>query len=206
MPVQGWFSTPIYYDKVQEPVLSKIQQEFAGVVSEFEKKGAFEHNENWVPRTHKLSDKNFNTNFLYDYKLDNFINELSLHIGAFTREIGVPPNRTPSFKIVNSWMTKFGTDEFAHSHDHGSSDISGTYYYKVPIQSDSDSGNIQFQSPVEQIKISYVSEHMARHVTYPAETGGMILFPSWLRHGVSVNKSDEDRISVSFNITFKRDF
>jgi hypothetical protein len=204
MPVEGWFSTPIYCNTVQEPILSTIQQEFGRVVSEFENNNTFQYNESWVPGTHKLSDKNFSTNFLYDYKLNTFMNELSLHIGAYIQELGVPANRTTSFKITSSWMTKFAPNEFAHSHDHGSSDISGVYYYKVP--SHSDGGNLQFQSPVEQIKTSYISEHISMQATYPAETGRIILFPSWLKHGVTVNRSDEDRISVSFNVSFKRPF
>ena len=32
--------------------------------------------------------------------------------------------------------------------------------------------------------------------------GGMILFPSHLAHRVNENKSDEDRISIAFNIKF----
>ena len=204
MPVQGWFSTPIYFNTVQEPILSTIQQEFDNVVSEFEKNDTFEYNERWVPGTHKVSDKNFKTDFLKDYKLDAFMNELSMHVDAYVQEIGVPVERTTSFKIISSWMTKFAPNEFAHSHNHGSSDISGTYYYKV--SSHSYNGNIQFHNPVEQIRTSYISEHIPWQVTYPAEIGGIILFPSWLSHGVTANRSDEDRISVSFNISFKRDF
>ena len=32
----------------------------------------------------------------------------------------------------------------------------------------------------------------------------MILFPSHLAHRVNENKSDEDRISIAFNIIFER--
>ncbi|HEY5079843.1 MAG TPA: TIGR02466 family protein, partial [Opitutaceae bacterium] len=37
------------------------------------------------------------------------------------------------------------------------------------------------------------------HVTYPARAGDLILFESWLRHGVSQNRVDGERISISFN-------
>ena len=204
MPVQGWFSTPIYFNKVQEPVLSTIQKEFDSVVSEFEKNDIFQYNEGWLPGTHKISDRSFKTNFLEDYELNTFTTELSMHVNAYVQGIGMPANKAVSFKIINSWMTKFAADEFAHSHDHGSSDISGVYYYKVPNHSNS--GEIQFHSPVEQLSTSYVTEHIPRQVTYPAEVGGIILFPGWLRHGVTVNRSNEDRMSISFNISFKREF
>ena len=36
-------------------------------------------------------------------------------------------------------------------------------------------------------------------VKYPAETGKVILFESWLRHEVASNQTDEERISISFN-------
>jgi uncharacterized protein (TIGR02466 family) len=36
-------------------------------------------------------------------------------------------------------------------------------------------------------------------VTYPAETGKVILFESWLRHEVAANQTEEERVSISFN-------
>ena len=33
----------------------------------------------------------------------------------------------------------------------------------------------------------------------------MILFPSYIPHGVMTNETNEDRVSVSFNIYFDRD-
>jgi len=32
------------------------------------------------------------------------------------------------------------------------------------------------------------------------EEGRMYVFPSWLEHGVEVNRSDQDRVSISFNV------
>ena len=36
--------------------------------------------------------------------------------------------------------------------------------------------------------------------------GLLVLFPSHLQHDVEVNKSDEDRISVSFNLKLNNQF
>ena len=36
-------------------------------------------------------------------------------------------------------------------------------------------------------------------VTYPARAGNLILFESWLRHGVASNTASGERISISFN-------
>ena len=35
-----------------------------------------------------------------------------------------------------------------------------------------------------------------------AKDGRLIIFPAWLSHGVPANRSNRDRISVSFNIMF----
>ncbi len=32
------------------------------------------------------------------------------------------------------------------------------------------------------------------------EAGTLVIFPSWLEHGVNQNLSDADRISIAFNI------
>ena len=39
----------------------------------------------------------------------------------------------------------------------------------------------------------------------PATEGSLLLFPSHLQHKVEENKSDEDRISISFNLKFLND-
>jgi uncharacterized protein (TIGR02466 family) len=41
------------------------------------------------------------------------------------------------------------------------------------------------------------------HLTYPARAGHLILFESWLRHGVAANPVDGERISISFNYNWR---
>ncbi|WP_407681162.1 MULTISPECIES: putative 2OG-Fe(II) oxygenase [Pseudanabaena] len=36
--------------------------------------------------------------------------------------------------------------------------------------------------------------------TYKLRIGSMLLFPSWLGHGVETNMSEESRITIAFNI------
>lgn len=37
-------------------------------------------------------------------------------------------------------------------------------------------------------------------ITYKAYEGTMLLFPSWLMHGIEPNLSGEDRVCINFNI------
>ena len=37
-------------------------------------------------------------------------------------------------------------------------------------------------------------------ISYKVHEGMMLIFPSWLLHGVEMNMSDQDRVCISFNI------
>ena len=47
-------------------------------------------------------------------------------------------------------------------------------------------------------------EEYGQEVFWLPIPGRMIMFPSWVRHSVEPNQSDEYRISVSGNITFRK--
>ena len=77
----------------------------------------------------------------------------------------------------------------------------GVYYLKKG-DLDADDGHIYFKSPLVQAQTSLC--YFGGKIVIPAKQGGLLLFPGWLEHGVNMNNSDEDRISVSFDITFNR--
>ena len=105
----------------------------------------------------------------------------------------------------NCWININKKGDYNTKHIHGMSDLSGVFYLKVP----KDSGNIKFDSPNEynqSAEINSYSEDIVRSfdvsATYVCHSkpGMIFVFPSSLTHCVEVNKSREDRISVSFNI------
>ena len=92
-------------------------------------------------------------------------------------------------------------------HIHPTSNLSGVLWIKCPEKC----GEIVFASPYEFVGFKelesysdkFIKENNA-YISYrinPKE-GYMILFPSHLAHRVNENKSDEDRISIAFNIKF----
>jgi uncharacterized protein (TIGR02466 family) len=199
MAIEGWFSTPIYHSMVEDPEFTQIQSDFAKVVDSLNQQDAFQYNPGWLPNTHKLSDITFTKNLIEEYNLNAFAQELLKHVSLYTQQLGCPPNKVSEFKITQSWMTNTGPGNYAHTHNHGSADISGVYYYKTNGQD----GSINFMSPVSQFS-TYMLEHLPNNVSYPPQEGKIILFPGWLDHGVPENKTSDDRISVSFNISFRR--
>ena len=87
--------------------------------------------------------------------------------------------------------------------------MSGVLWVKAP----KNSGNIIFESPYMwsgDTEINSYTEDFKKlnkqyqiHYFEPEE-GSLLIFPSYIRHSVSENKSNEDRISVAFNLTFKK--
>jgi uncharacterized protein (TIGR02466 family) len=89
-------------------------------------------------------------------------------------------------------------------HDHANCLFSGVYYVKTPP----DCGNIMFYDPRDaktfyKPAVSSFTAYTADAVAHAAEAGVLLIFPSWLKHGVEPNLSDEDRVSISFNYVFQ---
>ena len=107
--------------------------------------------------------------------------------------------------INNSWAIINGKFASNSVHDHPNSLLSGVYYIKSP----KDCGGLFFRDPrvgAHRILPPYLefTAWTMPSVTYKPVEGTMIIFPSWLTHGVEPNLSDEERVSISFNIGVKQ--
>ena len=87
------------------------------------------------------------------------------------------------------------------SHIHTNSVISGTYYVCVPHGA----GPIVYEDPRHAMmmaappkKQNAPREHQSQ-ISETPEVGSLLLWESWLRHEVPVNRADGLRISISFN-------
>ena len=87
-------------------------------------------------------------------------------------------------------------------HHHGNSAISAAYYVRAP----KNSGDIVFYDPrpapvyFHPIATKPNSLNAMVNAISPVE-GGLVLFPSYLEHSVNANKSNEERIVISFNVS-----
>ena len=107
--------------------------------------------------------------------------------------------------LIYAWININKPGNYNVKHLHPTNDLSGVLWIKAP----QNSGDIVFDSPNnfesflenksynDDFKKSYFIDDS--YHCYPTE-GRMIVFPSHLSHHVQENKSNEDRISVSFNI------
>jgi len=107
----------------------------------------------------------------------------------------------PAIKICNYWFNVNVKGNYNTVHNHQHSILSGVYYVDIP---DHNMGAIEFYR--DDDAQYYIPENLNRYnqftstkATYQAQTGLLLIFPSWLKHFVQVNQSDLPRISMSFN-------
>tara|TARA_Y100001938_G_scaffold23471_1_gene30596 strand:+ start:19 stop:603 length:585 start_codon:yes stop_codon:yes gene_type:complete len=108
--------------------------------------------------------------------------------------------------IGNMWANINPPGGYNMPHVHPNSHFSGVYYIKAP----KDSGNIVFNEPktgahmvMPRRKEGKPPSHLWKEVHVDPLEGRIIIFPSWLWHSVQPNKSNDIRISVSFNFLQK---
>jgi uncharacterized protein (TIGR02466 family) len=88
------------------------------------------------------------------------------------------------------------------SHLHTNAVISGTYYVAVP----EGSGALVFEDPRHAMLMAapprkaHAPRAMQTYVSVEPEAGTLILWESWLRHEVALNRASAARISISFNM------
>ena len=100
------------------------------------------------------------------------------------------------YTITHSWAALFVKGNYGHIHSHGEADIAGVYYHELP----ENSGGLFFEPPAPGLCDSLVFSKWGRRMTPNVSEGTMLLFPGFLKHGIETNKTDLDRLSLSFNI------
>ena len=106
---------------------------------------------------------------------------------------------------IDAWVNINKPGDYNSKHDHPTSNLSGVLWIKTP----KNSGAIEFDSPISFQAHSELNAYnndfknknniFHRYYFEPTE-GNMLVFSSCLIHDVKKNLSQEDRISVSFNI------
>ncbi len=103
--------------------------------------------------------------------------------------------------LDNIWINVLEPGGFHCGHIHPHGVLSGTVYVAVP----KGGGAIRFEDPRLAMMMAAplrrgdaAADNRPFHTVAP-KPGTVLLWESWLRHEVPLNRSDEDRISVSFN-------
>jgi uncharacterized protein (TIGR02466 family) len=108
-----------------------------------------------------------------------------------------------ALEITGCWSTVLAKGAAHRAHTHPNNFLSGVYYVRTPPGADT----INFHDPRNQAKVIRppVVELTAGNtdqVVVRVMNGTLLMFPSYLEHSVDANMSEEERISISFNIMF----
>ncbi len=103
--------------------------------------------------------------------------------------------------MTDCWVNIMPAGTMHGLHLHPLASVSGTYYVRVPAGSP----GLKFEDPrldrfmAAPPRKAAATPKSRPWITFPAESGRLVLFESWLRHEVAANTADDERISVSFN-------
>jgi len=112
--------------------------------------------------------------------------------------------RSRDFVITGCWANVNPPGGHNPSHSHPNNYLSGVYYVAIPAGE----GKIRFEDPRIQAQVmmpavTELTPNNGNCVNLGVKPGRLLVFPSWLAHSVSANRSQENRISISFNLMFK---
>ena len=123
---------------------------------------------------------------------------IAKHVSAFVRKSDFEMGGR-KLALDSLWINVMEKGAIHAPHIHPHSVVSGTYYVTVPESS----GAIRFEDPrLPMLMAAPPKKAKAKNptfVTVQPKPGMLLLWESWLRHGVEPNRAKGQRISVSFN-------
>jgi len=135
-----------------------------------------------------------------------FMSEINEQVIQFSHDIIKMINikYDGNIKITGAWVNASPPGIKHHVHSHPNNYLSGVYYVRAHPGADT----INFLDPrmvVGLIRppIHQHNELNSESVTVDIKAGELCFFPHWLRHSVNENTSQEDRISIAFNVMFE---
>jgi uncharacterized protein (TIGR02466 family) len=196
---QGQYADHVKYNQLLLDEINKIKDDQTITKSSEESYGV-----GWTSYYATNGDFNSKYNLINNpitEKLQSFIWE-SLY--EYLSYIGINTSNIPYLRFGVMWANINNKYSYHSSHIHPNSYYSGVYYVKVP----KNSGKILFTDPRNSIRTFELepsekqkfSDAVIRQVPIDPFNGGLVLFPSWLAHEVEQQLSDDERVSIAFNI------
>jgi uncharacterized protein (TIGR02466 family) len=126
--------------------------------------------------------------------------QLDRHVAVFAQQVQFDLGRR-KLKLDSIWVNVMARGGVHAPHIHPHSVVSGTFYVTAPAGA----GAISFEDPRLPLMMAApprkagAGAENRSFVKLTPKAGTLLLWESWLRHGVEANKAKAPRISVSFN-------
>jgi len=142
---------------------------------------------------------------VFETKFANLKEYCENHIKIYVKEVFGNHDKGLTFYITQSWVNITKPGETHGLHWHMNSIISGVFYISVQ-----EGDHISFFDPFYKLKNIILIDHEEIQAwnsdmyRINVTNNELILFPSWLDHGITQNESaTTDRISLAFNVFVK---
>ncbi|MEO0539887.1 MAG: TIGR02466 family protein, partial [Cyanobacteria bacterium P01_A01_bin.105] len=146
-----------------------------------------------------------------DARFSWIVNQVEHHTVQYLTDLGLDLSQVTLY-IQRAWPVVSQPQQEVGSHSHRTANISAVYYIAVPEPGGDDAGSLVFFDDARQNEISpglgientdIVAQwnmfNQDQAVYWPVE-GRLLVFPSKQRHAVSLNHTDQVRVSLSFDI------
>ena len=132
----------------------------------------------------------------------DFERKVAMHMGTVCDNLGIDLNAYDHVEVTETWGNVLEKGDDHPIHTHSNHVFSGVFYL-------TDGNPTIFMDPrpaADCFSLNYkegVQCFYGVRAGAPAKPNTLVIFPSWLGHLVTPNKTEEVRKSISFNIIFR---
>ncbi|WJY16471.1 TIGR02466 family protein [Pectobacteriaceae bacterium CE90] len=204
MAIDAWFPLAIYYEDLPEHgqykavYIERIKQLRAG---SGEKRTA--ETASWTGDVHKVDGIHNDPVFAW------LTQQIERHVLLYLKTLGHDLDKIELY-IQRSWPVIANKGQWVSRHAHHNANLSAVYYVSIPKEGDAgqtrffnDKKSNELSNGIDSNMTEGYSEYNAfnyTHVNYYPTEGRLLLFPAKQPHDVLANQTDEERISISYDI------
>ena len=206
MPVDTWFPLAVYYEDLPDAIAHKKQLMTAAL--QLEKDG---YERRAFPEMAWTGDLHGAEQIHRDPRFAWIVDQVERHVQRYLQTLGLDLEQIDLY-IQRAWPVISRQQQEVGSHCHNTSHVSAVYYVSVPNSGSDEAGSLVFfddarpnevspglGSENTNIIVEWNRLNQDQAMYWPTE-GRLILFPSKQRHGVTLNHTEGERISLSFDI------
>ena len=137
--------------------------------------------------------------------LKKFINTIKTPLESYISSYQLADSYEATISAV--WFNINSKHHYNTTHVHPGCQFTGSYYIQVA----KNGGKLIVEHPLlshqmekfYKSKFTIYNQYTSNTYSHDSRTGDLVFFPAWLPHHVEANRSNKDRISISFNINVR---
>ncbi|WP_204138355.1 TIGR02466 family protein [Halomicronema sp. CCY15110] len=206
MPVDSWFPLAIYYEDLPDAAIQNpaLLAAILALEASVQERRNFPEMA-WTGDLHGIHQVHLDDRFAW------LVQQIETHVVQYLQVLGIDLSKVDLY-IQRAWPVVSRHQQEVGVHCHNTAHISAVYYVSVPQSGSDESGCLAFIDDARQNEVSpglgsentdVVAEWTSFNqdqALYPPVEGRLMIFPSRQRHGVTLNHTDDVRVSVSFDI------